>query len=416
MSSSRKKKKKKQANQVYIKKAANLIVESTENKSVKGENPMVEREERESFSTENKTAVEIDSLCTPDACKEEELEQADFDREPDGKEYDVEATADEPKEQPSSVRSPEEPEPDNMQGKEEKQAGQSNKELPGGNKLPEVWDTTKRTMQKIGRKTAELGKVAGCKAQACSKKIWEKAPVCAKALKKVKPRYWIAGGAAAAAALIALVMVGIFCWEWFGIIIHQRPVAGTWSMEQAQPATYLTLREDGTAIVSTDGLSVKGTYNLLEDDRITFHVATQEVDVWMGDFHYWATDAGLTLTRLGEETSENEQDQTGNVLQFSRQEEDVTCLPVPKNPKVDPELVGTWSDVSKNVTYTFRSDGTLVIDFRGAYYNATYSAQKGKLEIVTYIPGQQSKQESNEYAIENGMLSFSNMELLKENK
>lgn len=429
MSSSRRKKKKKQANQVNIKQAAKPTPKAPEAESLKEEDPALDQGEQVAFSAEDETDVDKDAIYDSNIADQSTQEQAmdeqrgtlesDSDKDPDQEELQDEAEEETPREslpeeQPQDPTLPDLPEKEQVEnpGKSELQ------DLEESKKLLESMNKAKQAIQKVGRSTADFSKKAGQKAVVCAKQICEKAPVYAqktgKILKKVKPRYWIAGGSVVVAALIALLMVGIFSWEWFGLIIHQRPVAGTWSMEQAQPATFLTLREDGSAIVSTDGLSVKGTYNLLEDDRITFHVATQEVDVWVGDFHYWATDAGLTLTRIGEgASSETEDAEQGNVLQFSKQQEDVTQVPVPETPKVDPDLIGSWSDVSENVTYTFQANGTLVIDFRGAYYNATYAAQDGQLEIITYLPGQQSEQESNEYTIADGMLSFSNMELLK---
>lgn len=191
-------------------------------------------------------------------------------------------------------------------------------------------------------------------------------------------------------------------------------------MEQAEPAFYLTLREDGTAIVTNNGLSIQGTYNLFEDDRISFHVATELQDAWAGEFRYWATDTGLTLTRIAKESPQDTAEsgsvdaEMENVIQFEKQESDITEVPVPENPTVDDQLIGSWSDVFQTVTYTFRSDGMLTIDYQGAYYNATYSVEDGQLAVTTYIPGEQSVQDTNPYTIADGLLTFGKIELIKE--
>ena len=226
--------------------------------------------------------------------------------------------------------------------------------------------------------------------------------------------YRIAGFAALGVALFTVLLVGIFSWEWFGLVIHQRPVAGTWLMEQTEPATYLTLQEDGTVIVTTDGLNVKGNYNILENDILCFDVSAGNMDVWAGDFKYWATDTGLTLTRVSTDSEQDPELAIENVLQFEKQESDITQPSGIETPIIDETLLGSWTDESETVTYTFQQDGSLTIDFRGAYYNAVYTAQDGVLDITTYIPGSESWEESNPYTIEENMLSFSNMELFKD--
>ena len=102
------------------------------------------------------------------------------------------------------------------------------------------------------------------------------------------------------------------------------------------------------------------------------------------------------------------------VLQFEKQESDITQPSGIETPIIDETLLGSWTDESETVTYTFQQDGSLTIDFRGAYYNAVYTAQDGVLDITTYIPGSESWEESNPYTIEENMLSFSNMELFKD--
>lgn len=235
-----------------------------------------------------------------------------------------------------------------------------------------------------------------------------------KYFQNIKLSYRIAGFAALGVALFTVLLVGIFSWEWFGLVIHQRPVAGTWLMEQTEPATYLTLQEDGTVIVTTDGLNVKGNYNILENDILCFDVSAGNMDVWAGDFKYWATDTGLTLTRISTDSEQDPELAIENVLQFEKQESDITQPAGIETPIIDENLLGSWTDESETVTYTFQQDGSLMIDFRGAYYNAVYTAQDGVLDITTYIPGSESREESNPYTIEENMLSFSNMELFKD--
>ena len=202
---------------------------------------------------------------------------------------------------------------------------------------------------------------------------------CYKHFQNIKLSYRIAGFAALGVALFTVLLVGIFSWEWFGLVIHQRPVAGTWLMEQTEPATYLTLQEDGTVIVTTDGLNVKGNYNILENDILCFDVSAGNMDVWAGDFKYWATDTGLTLTRVSTDSEQDPELAIENVLQFEKQESDITQPSGIETPIIDETLLGSWTDESETVTYTFQQDGSLTIDFRGAYYNAVYTAPLKKI-------------------------------------
>ncbi len=403
MSSKRRKKKNSRTQGSHIKKETRPLQEDSQ-PFEKEEN--TEQVEQTPFSTEQEQSVENEKEREEGQEEEDIVKKMEEAGQPEGKSEEEAGEIEETQEQ-------EEPEdtgtgednrpPEEAQQEEKEQEQEQERKTPKGK---ELFQMMARRCREIWHKVQPYIKQCGCFLQKYAGKAWQ-------SFRNIKLCYRMAGLAVAGAALIAVVLAGIFSWEWFGLVLHQRPVAGTWMMEQTEPATYLTLREDGTAIVTTEGLNVKGDYHILENDILSFDVSTESMDVWVGEFHYWATDTGLTLTRVNMEEEQAPDLTMENVLQFEKQETDVTEPTGQAAPVVDEALIGSWSDESQTVTYTFQEDGSLTIDFQGAYYNAVYTAEDGQLDIVTYIPGGESREESNSYTIEENMLTFSNMELFK---
>lgn len=399
MSSKRKKKKSDRTQGSHIKQqscVSQCVAQASE-----------ERTEEDTFSTEQESVVEKESLTEnqersePDSLPKASSSEDAQGRCPAGGEY--ESAEDEILEAPEEIEEAGETHAEKNSGEE---GGKRAATLVVA-KGKDILHNAVRYYSRARGRIEPAFKRWYANVQKSIRKFWKR-------LQNIKLCYRIAGMAAVGVALFAVLLVGIFSWEWFGLVIHQRPVEGTWLMEQSEPITYLTLREDGTAIVTTDGLNVKGDYHILENDVLSFDVSAGNMDVWTGDFQYWATDTGLTLTRISMEAGQHSEPTMENVLQFQKQESNVTEPAGQETPVIDESLLGSWTDESRTVTYTFRQDGSLTIDFQGAYYNAVYTAKDGTLDIITYIPGAESREESNSYTIKENMLSFSNMELFKD--
>lgn len=191
-------------------------------------------------------------------------------------------------------------------------------------------------------------------------------------------------------------------------------VVGSWQTESSTGNMYLTLQEDGTAIMTSQGLSVAGTYNLLEHDICAVNITAMGEAVMVEQFHYWATDTTLTFTRLEADSQPAASESEANTLKFTKLEADITQVAPPSTPQVDASLVGTWSDIDAEMIYTFRADGTMEqqITRADAYISGTYMAQNGKLTVLNIVGGDGTTT-AYTYEIADGILNLNGIELAK---
>lgn len=210
---------------------------------------------------------------------------------------------------------------------------------------------------------------------------------------------------------VVVVAAALVCFLAF-FLNRQQPIEGSWEIQTGDAATYLTIYEDNTVIVTTEGYNATGTVERREGDVLSFRVATATQSVLTGDFGYRSTKDTLTLTQQQEEGAAGE----ASEMVFARLEKDVTQAEPPQPVEINPALVGVWSDEQGKLRYTFEADGLMRTELitLDVSVNGTYSAKDGVLTLGRLENGQITKQDT-EYSINaQGNLVIGKIEFMKE--
>jgi hypothetical protein len=75
------------------------------------------------------------------------------------------------------------------------------------------------------------------------------------------------------------------------------------------------------------------------------------------------------------------------------------------------DIVGTWTDEAGSTHFQFKADGTLLVEYPGNSFAATYTAKDGKLSVRATGPGGAALGamfRDVEYAVDGDQLSLTN--------
>lgn len=207
--------------------------------------------------------------------------------------------------------------------------------------------------------------------------------------------------------ILASVLLGVISF------IFNRNILGSWAIVSPNgPAAVLSFKSDGNLYVSMGSLTQGGGSYIIKDNKNMQLAVGLEGLTTLTDARYNISGniiTGKTLTIEFDKTQ----------LTLVPVKSSVT-LPDSKNFEVHPDLLGTWSDSTGMLRYTFRDDGVYlmekVADGSELLFSitGTYSINDNKMDRVFLVSSTgESKTMSGEFSIKDNILTIDNMYLYK---
>lgn len=208
------------------------------------------------------------------------------------------------------------------------------------------------------------------------------------------------------AVALAIVIVSVAV---FGIYsaFFQTSVKGAWISTEIEDVTnsdsFLVLGDDNIAYMSIGTMRYLGTYSTSYNDEGTKILTVDIPYIMQSTFKYdMKSDNILSLSMEGDDTE----------YTFKNVQLPDCRLPVPEDYKRDAILYGTWRDNTNGIEYTFRDDGTMLINEAGVVEaDCIYNIQDNTIH-VEYWAGETYTMDM-EYTVDNNKLEIGSMSFVK---
>ncbi len=195
----------------------------------------------------------------------------------------------------------------------------------------------------------------------------------------------------------------------FGIYttFFQTSVKGAWISTEIEEVTssdsFLVLGDNNVAYMAMGNMRYMGNYSTSYDDAGEKILTVNIPNIMQTTFKYEMKDNNiLSLSVEGDETE----------YTFKNVQIPDSRLPVPDDYKRDALLYGTWRDNNYGIEYTFREDGTMLINEAGVVEaDCIYDIQDNTIHVEYWVG--ETYTMDMEYTVENGKLEIGSMSFVK---